>query len=115
MAVAQLVDISKHEFKEPQRLVKVPEDMEKWLNCQVSCLHAATQNRGYINLNLLHGELHVLIYATSWTNITFLCVTVRLNVYWEAFKNSCFLFHSSLVEGLGNCVIVTPKLLAETL
>ena len=40
MAVApQLVDISKHEFKEPQRLVKVPEDMEKWLTCQVSYPH----------------------------------------------------------------------------
>lgn len=37
MAAPQLVDISKHEFKEPQRLVKVPEDMEKWLTCQVYC------------------------------------------------------------------------------
>ena len=35
MAAPQLVDISKHEFKEPQRLVKVPEDMDKWLTCQV--------------------------------------------------------------------------------
>ena len=56
MAVApQLVDISKHEFKEPQRLVKVPEDMDKWFTCQVGCLHArlcrACDNCGNINLN----------------------------------------------------------------
>lgn len=41
MAVApQLVDISKHEFKEPKRMVGGPEDMDKWLTCQVICLHA---------------------------------------------------------------------------
>lgn len=36
MAAPQLVDMSKHEFREPQRLVKGPEDMGKWLTCQVS-------------------------------------------------------------------------------
>lgn len=117
MAVApQLVDISKHEFKEPQRLVKVPEDMDKWFTCQVSCLHArlyhARDNCETSILNHLHAICMEELVALEGTKVLlfFLCVILRSDCTGELSSVTAFYLHSSFAEGLVNCVIVTPEL-----